>query len=153
MNENFEKNKNYTINQCIDILKFISTIKPNHKPYYHTKTSISINSWFVTIKRRLNGEKGENGVDFFKNIIESCYHHYNICLEISEINILKDLKYHLIKSIDGIDNLIDTYNDQTYISNEYNHCKKQVKNLIGKIEKTNKKSFFTTSNVNFFSNF
>ena len=64
-----EKNISFTIEDCISLLDFVSTIPSGHKPCYKTKTTVSKDAWFVTFKRRWNGEKGEYGIDHINKVL------------------------------------------------------------------------------------
>ena len=70
-----------SIERCITELNFISSIKKGHKPLYNNKTTIEKSSWFVTLKRRWNGEKGENGIFHVNNVMSSCDLMYHMCCE------------------------------------------------------------------------
>lgn len=143
------------IRNCIEVLDFISTIPKGHKPCYRTKTTIPKDSWFVTIKRRWNGEKGEYGVEYVSGILNECDYFINADLED-----LNRLSRSLSKSLQGFNNLIETYNDQPGVEKSYKECKEMVEKLINNIEEVeNKKnsvktvkSFFNTSNVKFIGN-
>src|SRR5665648_508659 len=103
-----------TYTQCIDILTFISNIKENDKPCYNTKTTINKNAWFVTIQRRWSGEKGENGITYVNNILDSCDKYYRMCLNnVDSVSYDQNQLTTVLKdSIKGFDNLIGTYSDQ-----------------------------------------
>ena len=141
------------IRNCIVVLDFISKIPKGHKPCYKTKTTIPKDSWFVTIKRRWNGEKGEYGVEYVSEILNEC----DYLIDSEDISALTRLSRSLLKSLDGFNNLIETYNDQPGVENSYKECKEMVDKLIDHINETeNKKnsvktvkSFFSASNVKF----
>lgn len=150
------------IKNCISVLDFICTIPKNHKPCYKTKTTIPKDSWFVTIKRRWNGEKGEYGVEYINEILNQCDLYYRFCLDNqSNIEDLTRLSKLLSQSLSGFDNLIETYNDQLIVEKSYKECKEMVKKLINDISeienskiasKPIKINFFTANNVKFISN-
>lgn len=122
------------LSECIEILEFIGSIPENHKPCYNTRTTIETNSWFTTVRRRWGGEKGEYGVVYVNNIIDSCDYYYNKALETvvetKNTEILRLLKGSLIKSISGIDNLIKTYSDQNIVSEDYKAIKTRINEMI-----------------------
>jgi hypothetical protein len=137
--------------ECISVLNFISKIPKDHKPCYNSLTTISKNAWFTTVRRRLGGEKGEYGVVYVNKILDSCDHHYRMCLNKSEfkseeedtfsdlLDLDQDIDLYnlcdiLKQSIIGLDNLTDTYLDQPTVSNDYKKCKSKAKTLIGQIE-------------------
>jgi len=142
------------IRNYISVLDFISTIPKGHKPCYKTKTTIPKDSWFVTIKRRWNGEKGEYGVEYITEILNDCEYILN---EIRDSEDISELARSLSKSLKGFDKLIETYNDQKGVENSYKECKEIVEKLLINInEAENKKnsiktvkSFFNTTNVRF----
>ena len=90
------------------------------------------------MRRRWGGEKGEYGVVYVGKILDSCDYHYRMCLQYSingenkldNIETLKNLKNILTSSIDGIDNLIDTYSDQINVSNDYKTIKNRIEIMI-----------------------
>ena len=133
-----EKNISYNIDKCLLILNFILTIPKGHKPCYKTKTTINKNEWFVTIKRRWNGEKGEYGIDYVNKILSSCDMYYRMCLNNDFNNNLEKLKIlseTLKISVNGFNNLIITYSDQQTVYNYYKHCIDSVTKLYNTIDK------------------
>lgn len=138
------------IEDCIKELEFVSSIPKNHKPCFNTKTTISKNSWFVTAKRRWNGEKGEIGVIHISKIIDYCdlYYRAHILGSVgdnyeNDINpIFSVLLDSLNKSIKGFDNLLETYSDQENVYNDYKNCRNKVLKLINKLDK-----FFNNDNI------
>lgn len=137
--------QNFIISLCKELiieLKFISKIPENHKPCFNSFTTIDKSSWFVTIKRRLSGEKGESGVKRVNDILNSCDSIYRMCNQINtkiklteqeylefedSLNLLVD---NLSLSLNGLNNLVETYKDQKHISNSYINMISRVKNLI-----------------------
>jgi len=162
--ENIENIKNIDLSECISVLNFISTIEPNYKPCYKTKSVISKDAWWVTIRRRWNSEKGEEGILYVDKIMCSCDSQYHMCLENTEKNI-DELYSSLKKSISGFSNLVSTYNDQKDVSDSYNNLKDKVLKLMTDIKPqkpvkkkpilisvstdTLKSKFFTTGNIKF----
>ena len=147
-----------TVSECISELEFISTIPKNHKPCYNSKTTISTSGWFVTLKRRWNNEKGEEGVLYVKKLLDSCDDIYHMCYEV-ESDDIQDLTNALGSSVLGFDNLIDTYSDQPKVKDDYIECKNKVLSILenikskGKLVKVEipntKPSFFGTINSTF----
>lgn len=131
----------FNLSECIKILEFITNIPKNHKPCYNSMTTISKDAWFTTVRRRWGGEKGEYGIIYISKILDSCDHHYRMCLQSSlscenkteGIETLKRLKEVLLGSINGFDNLIDTYSDQTNVSNDYKQIKSRIDFMINGI--------------------
>jgi len=162
--ENIKNIKNIDLSECISVLNFISTIEPNYKPCYKTKSVISKDAWWVTIRRRWNSEKGEEGILYVDKIMCSCDSQYHMCLENTEKNI-DELYSSLKKSISGFSNLVSTYNDQKDVSDSYNNLKDKVLKLMTDIKPakpvkkkpilisvstdTLKSKFFTTGNIKF----
>ncbi len=137
------KNISFGIDDCISELDFISSIPSKHKPCYKTKTTITKGGWFVTIRRRWNGEMGEYGIIHVNKVLGSCDLHYRMCLDklVADKNYQPDKNYKesmkklsaaLKKSIIGFNNLIETYNDQEQI--DYKTCKTKAVELSGKID-------------------
>ncbi len=135
----------FEISKCIENLEFISSIPENHKPYYNSKSTISTNSWFTTVRRRWGGEKGEEGIIHVNNLRDSCDHHYRMCLKslngpVSEkdyiIETMQKLRTALDNSVIGFDNLINTYRDQKEVSDDYKESKKKVIALSKEIGQT-----------------
>ena len=162
--KNIENIENIDLSECISVLNFISTIEPNYKPCYKTKSVISKDAWWVTIRRRWNSEKGEEGILYVDKIMCSCDSQYHMCLENTEKNI-DELYSSLKKSISGFSNLVSTYNDQKDVSDSYNNLKDKVLKLMTDIKPpkpvkkkpilisvstdTLKSKFFTTGNIKF----
>lgn len=128
--------------KCISTLEFISSIPEGHKPCYNTQSTISKDAWFTTFRRRWGGEKGEYGIIHINKVLDSCDHHYRMCLnqggrgeEVNKISSdLKELHTALVNSVIGFDNLIKTYKDQKEVLENYKECKQTVTNLIRKID-------------------
>lgn len=116
--------------RCIKVMKFISTIKINHKPCFNSLTTIDKNAWFTTFKRRWSGEKGEKGILYFKEILCSCDKLYRMC--IFDVGDLLDLYQD---SIPGIENLINTYPEQTTVCDGYKEILSIVKDNINTLIK------------------
>ena len=127
------------IEDCISELEFISSVPKGHKPCYKTKTTVSAEGWFVTIRRRWNKEMGEYGIVHVNKVLSSCDLHYRMCIgnlgSSGNLEGLKELSDALTKSISGFDNLIETYKDQKKVSDDYNICKKTVIDLSKTIKK------------------
>ena len=163
------------IDNCISELNFISTITKNHKPCFKTKTTLSKNGWFVTAKRRWNGEKGEYGVVRINNVLDNCEQYYRTCIlgsvgdnyERTNNPILSRLLESLKKSIVGFENLILTYDDQKNVSNDYTLIRNRVNDLLKKLDnyygndnimikslivRNPKSNFFNTDNIVFVRN-
>ncbi len=131
--------------ECISNLEFIYSIPKGHKPYYNTKSTISINSWFTTVRRRWSGEKGEYGIFHVKKVLGSCDNHYRMCLkqlencnsdeDIMDITLdMQQLHTALTNSLEGFCNLLLTYKDQGDVLDNYTLCKNKVIDLITLIE-------------------
>lgn len=130
-----------TYNECIDILIFISTIKPNDKPCYNTKTTIHKNAWFATLQRRWGGEKGEKGIVYINNVLDSCDKYYRMCLNKSGFNNNDILLSALYDSLKGFDNLINTYSDQKTVADSYKNCKDKIIKFLSEVNNTNDNIF------------
>ena len=131
---NTNKEQNIVNEKIITIfndLKFISNIPENTKPCFRDKTYIDTNSWFVTVKRRFKGEKGEKGVIYINDLIDSCDHIYRMC---KDLKVLKKLRKSLYDSKNGVKNLIFTYNDQDNVRDGYLKCFKDIISLIVKLD-------------------
>ena len=135
----------FEISKCIENLEFILSIPKNHKPYYNSKSTISKNSWFTTVRRRWGGEKGEYGIIHVNKVICSCDRHYRMCLKslngpVSEkdyiTETIQNLYTALYNSVVGFDRLINTYNDQKEVSDDYKESKKKVIALSKEIGQT-----------------
>ena len=133
------------LSECMSVLEFISTIRFGHKPYYNNRTTISTKRWFVTLRRRLNGVKGENSIKYVINVMDSCFSYYK------EGTADKRLKEYLVDSLDGFGNLIETYSDQEIVMNGYRSCKAKALLLIRRInsDTTKQRGFFDLTNVSF----
>lgn len=163
------------IDNCISELDFISSIPKNHKPCYRSKTTVSTKGWFVTAKRRWNGEKGEYGVVYVNKVLDDCETYYRTCIlgsvgdnyDRDNNPILSRLLETLRNSVVGFDNLIDTYDDQRSVSNDYQLIKDRVNDLIKKLNnyygndnimvkslivRNPKSNFFNTDNIVFVKN-
>ncbi len=164
--EKIEKIEKIDLSECISVLNFISTIEPNYKPCYKTKSVISKDAWWVTIRRRWNSEKGEEGILYVDKIMCSCDSQYHMCLENTEKNgKIGELYSSLKKSISGFSNLVSTYNDQKDVSDSYDNLKNKVLKLMADIKPakpvkkkpilisvstdTLRSKFFTTCNIKF----
>ena len=112
-------------NECIKVMKFISSIEIDYKPCFNSFTVINKNSWFTTLKRRWNGEKGEEGILYVNKILCSCDKLYRMCL------IERDVLLGLYEdSVVGLDNLIITYSDQESVCDGYRKIKETVVDSI-----------------------
>lgn len=109
--------------------EFISNISENIKPCFHDKTYTHSNEWFVTLKRRYKGEKGEYGVVYVNNLIEDTINFYK---DNTDVMLLKKLKEILEKSITGLQHLVNTYkrDNQEQVSKDYEKCLHKVENMI-----------------------
>ena len=135
-----ESSISFDLQDCIKTLNFISDIPENHKPCYNSMTSIAKDAWFTTVRRRWGGEKGENGIIHVTNILDSCDHHYRMCLQSTlkrgntnrteGIETLKRLRDTLVKAGQGFDNLINTYSDQPEVSNDYKNLRYRVNIMV-----------------------
>jgi len=119
-------------------LDFISSIPKNNKPCYITKTFIHKKAWFATARRRWKGEKGEHGIVHVNNILSSCDKYYRMCLSVNNNNDdhenkLRELLLKLKNTVIGFENLIETYNDQKSVSDDYKKCKERVESLYTEI--------------------
>jgi predicted RNA-binding protein with EMAP domain len=113
--------------------EFISNIPENSKPCFNDKTFTNLDEWFVTIRRRYKGEKGEKGVIHLEKLIETTKFYKKD----------KELLNLLEKSINGIHNLSETYrkDNQIKVSENYKKCIQKVKDIISGVEKG--KKFFS----------
>ena len=137
------------LDNIISCLHFISTIPPNHKPCFNNQTIIEKTAWFATFRRRWNSEKGEDGVEFVKKILDSCDKCYRMCYNSALETALKN-------SRDGFLNLILTYSDQTEVSKGYTQCLNKLdsilntysgKQLVKIVPKKDQKKFFNSNLV------
>ena len=127
MNENTSDDLDFIKNtdECIKVMKFISTIEIDYKPCFNSLTTINKNAWFTTLKRRWNGEKGEEGILYVNKILCSCDKLYRMCL------IERDVLLGLYEdSVIGLDNLIITYSDQESVCDGYRKIKETVVDAI-----------------------
>ena len=130
-----ETSENMDLSECISILDFISSIQPNDKPCYKTKTTISKQDWLIRIRRRWAGETGENGVLYVNKLLCSCDIQYRMCLKNPKIEYDNAKLYLSLKnSIPGFSNLINTYSDQKNVSENYDKIKNRVISLCNQIE-------------------
>jgi hypothetical protein len=122
---------------------FIALIPKGAKPCFYDKTLVHVNEWFVTFKRRLKGEKGEKGIVYVENLLETT--EKTIC--ISDVNSLRNLKDILQKSIIGLTNLVYTYkiDGQLEVSKNYSCMIEKVEKIIEDIDRQirNKTNFFS----------
>jgi hypothetical protein len=133
-----DKSISFDLAECIKTLEFIKNIPQKHKPCYNSKTTISKEAWFSTVRRRWGGEKGEYGIIYVDKILDSCNYHYRMCLQSSlssenkneYIDTLRRIKDALSGSIVGFENLIRTYSDQGEVSTNYDKCKNRVNDMI-----------------------
>ena len=126
-----------------DEWKFISGIPKGTKPCFYDKSLVSINEWFVTFKRRWKGEKGEKGVLYVENLLETT----EKTIPCLDINALRNLKEILHSAILGLGNLVYTYkvDEQVSVSESYFLLGKRVEKLIDLIDLQvrNKSNFFS----------
>jgi hypothetical protein len=117
------------LNKIYDEWEFIKTIPKGVKPCFYDKSFVSVNEWFVTFKRRMKGEKGEKGVIYIENLIDSTFKYYK---NINDINELKKLKDILTDSIIGINNLVYTYkiDEQLKVSEDYFQFESKISEMI-----------------------
>ena len=121
-----EKTSEKTLEKTISVLNFIGNIPKNHKPCYNSLTTVDKNSWFVTWKRRWNGEKGEKGIKYILKVLDSCDLYYRMCVNnwrCCNVELLQQLSQSLKDSVKGFDNLIETYSDQGNVKQDYIKCK------------------------------
>lgn len=126
--------------------KFITTIPKGVKPCFYDKTFVHVDEWFVTLKRRMKGEKGERGIVYIETLIVNTEKIISTC----DLNTLKKMRDVLKMSTTGLENLVYTYNNdgQLEVSQNYSLLIKKVESLIGKIgnqieEIRNKTNFFS----------
>ena len=128
-------------NEIFNEWKFIKSIPIGAKPCFYDKSFVYINEWFPTLKRRYKGEKAEKGVLHVTNLIQKTKQYYK-----GHVEFLNILKKHLIDSLKGLDNLIDTYSkdEQEEISKNYIELSKEIENMIIEIETIikNRTNFF-----------
>ncbi len=119
---------------------FIKSIPVNVKPCFQDKSLVYVNEWFVTIKRRWKGEKGELGVVYVDNLINLTENIYNKLEKNKNLTELETLRNSLESSLVGLENLVITYkkDGQLSVSENYKDCITKVKNII----KTRKTKFF-----------
>jgi hypothetical protein len=129
--------------EIFDDWKFIAGIPKGAKPCFYDKSLIYINEWFPTLRRRWKGEKGEKGVMYVENLLESSIKLVS-CLD---INALKNFKEILQSVSIGLKNLVYTYkvDDQISVSNSYSDLSEKVEKLIDSIDQQirNKSNFFS----------
>lgn len=133
--------------------EFISDIPENVKPCFYDKTYNYSNEWFVTLKRRYKGEKGEKGVVYINKLIDDTMDYYKDSID---VNSLRKIKETLQKSIKGLNNIIETYkkDDQERVSKDYMTCLEKINDMIIIFDKkiNNKKSFFSHTPIIFVEN-
>lgn len=119
--------------------EFISKIPKDMKPCFSDKTLIGCNEWFSTFKRRYKGEKGERGVIYVKQLIDSTENYIKSADNIS----VKKLKDLIENSLEGMKNLVETYkkDQQDQVSKDYEELLEKVKIIIKNIIKR-KNNFF-----------
>jgi len=122
---------NLEISVILKELEFISEIQEKYKPCFSDKSSIKSDAWFATIRRRMKGEKGEKGVIYINQILDSCDFYYRMC---DDFKFLKTLRDHLKNAQMGVKRLIETYNDQKIVQKGYLESSKQIIHLILKID-------------------
>lgn len=132
------------LSQLLEELKFISCIPKNAKPCFVSKTLMFTDEWFVTFRRRLNGEKGERGTIYLRELLNSCDKHYRMCRLDGKL-----LVEALNKSLSGIQNLIYTYDrdNQIKVSNDYKKCYNKASDLIKEIERNSSNFFSYVPNI------
>ena len=129
--------------EMFDDWKFIAGIPKGTKPCFYDKSLVYINEWFVTFKRRWKGEKGEKGVLYVENLLETTEKTIS-CLD---INALRNLKEVLLSAVLGLGNLVYTYkvDEQVSVSESYAILSRRVEKLIDTIDLQvrNKSNFFS----------
>ncbi len=134
--------------------KFVKSIPIGSKPCFYSKSLIDVNGWFVTIRRRMGGEKGEKGVEYLKNLVKTTILQYRTY---DKIEVLKNLKQLLEESILGLNNLSCTYSidKQETVSEDYKKIVENVKEMVKELEfiisKKNKGVFFAPKKIKIIS--
>lgn len=134
----------FSLSKSIADLEFISTLEKGHKPLYNSRSTIQRTAWFATFQRRWAGEKGEKGLIYVNNVLDSCDRYYRMCLSDSSIYTDDIFKYNITKnlsslrtalknSVQGFNNLIMTYDDQETVAKGYDKCKNRVTKIIDDI--------------------
>jgi hypothetical protein len=124
--------KKYILFKMLNILEdwdFISKINKGVKPCFYDKSLIGMNDWFVTFRRRYKGEKGEKGVVYVENLIETTNKYYKTETDYEFLNKIKET---LRNSICGLNNLVYTYkiDGQESVSQSYSNCISQIEKII-----------------------
>lgn len=131
------------LNNLLEDWEFIKSIKKYDKPCFSDKSFVNVNEWFATWKRRRKGEMGERGVIYVNNLINTTQQYSK---NKADIESLKKLKEILPKSMEGLKNIIYTYqmDSQEEVSKEYLKCVERLKNTIEEIDNIihSKSNFF-----------
>jgi len=138
MSDQSVSNKIISFDQCVSDLEFIFSIPAGHKPCYSSQTSIDKNAWFATIRRRWESEKGEYGIIYVTNVLDSCDNYYRMCLNQdsrydNNMENLAILRTAINNAIMGFDRLIETYEDQGNVKEGYQHCKTKANDISNNI--------------------
>jgi len=123
-NNKSNKTPSYVDNIIVD-LKIISKIKKGEKLNTNTKSIVNSNSWLASFNRNMSGESRNLLILYLERIINDTYH----IIENTNDKILLDNIYLNLKNAKtGIENLLETYNNDINIT-----CKLSV--IIDNVEK------------------
>lgn len=118
----------------LDDLEFVAKIPAKSKPCFSDKTYIGVDDWFVTIRRRMRWtvEKGEKGVEWVNNLLDSCDSFYRMCsLDDEGVSNSLALRDALNWTLSGLKNIIETYkyDKQHEVSKGYLKCFNRAKHI------------------------
>lgn len=108
---------------------FIASIPIGYKPCFGDKTLIKTNEWFVSLRRQLKNETGENGVIYVGKLLDQTINYIKNKQE-GEEHELSKIRDLLFEGDVGLINLI-----KTYMLSQQNSIVKGYSLLVEKIEK------------------
>lgn len=114
------------IDGAIEELEFISLIPTGYKPNWHTYSYIKRDAWFVTLRRRWSGERGEIGKNKVEQLLKTCDTIHTLCVDINSSALLPMSESEYLALEEKVTELIHALRDsqdgfvriaETYVGN------------------------------------
>lgn len=132
--------------------EFIGQIPIGSKPCFYSKTLMRVDEWFLTVRRRWSGEKGEKGVLYVENLLNNTKQVLGSAEGKEEE--LAHFQKVLREALIGVNNLVCTYkNDgQPNVAKGYEEAGNAITSLLKTFSERVQKAPVKVKKDGFFGN-